>query len=500
MKHKIFISLLLIFVLYASCNDDVLYKTDPNNLSPDSFFKTAAQVEATTTGTYVHLQEQGLYARHMFFMMDNMSQENGRNNDLEPDKVEYVLFSFNPTHGAIGLYWDVCYRGINSCNLVLNNADKINAINETELPSHMKTKFIGEAKFMRALYYFFLVTRFGGVPLMDGSTFENQPRSTSDEIYDFIIQDLKDATTMLRSKDVEDKGRATQEAAIAMLGKVYLFRNEKTLAMTEFLKIYQKFELEDNYFDNFTEEGEFGKESIFEIVFDDEIGGSPWGIPATGIAEATFRGQEYGFLDWNNVHVSDDLLNEYEAGDGRYRDNFYTEGSILETTQVLVKTGPSPAIVPEGEFYIPQERNGAWRKYQNYHIQPNEDFESGINFKYLRYADVLLMMAECVYETDPARAVGYINEVRERPSTNLTPLATTPTLSSSEVFDAIVHERKCELAGEQIRFNDIIRWGNAATELAGSNFQAGKHELLPIPSGEINNNIELTQADQNPGY
>ena len=89
------------------------------------------------------------------------------------------------------------------------------------------------------------------------------------------------------------------------------------------------------------------------------------------------------------------------------------------------------------------------------------------------------------------------------PLTSTTSRATArlpTTLSSAQVFNAIVHERKVELAGEQVRFNDIIRWGNAATELAGSNFQAGKHELLPIPAAEINANAALSEVDQNPGY
>ncbi len=489
MKNKILISLVFIIALIVSCDEDALYKTNPNELSPETFFATAAQVESAVNSTYGSLQERGLYSRHMFFMMDNMSQENGRNQQLESDKVEYIQFSFNSNHVSIPLYWDACYRGITNSNLVINNAEKINALPDSELSGPMKAKFVGEAKFMRALYYFFLVTRFGGVPINDGNSTEGQPRASVDDIYNIIIQDLTDASASLRSKNVEDTGRATKEAAIALLGKVYLFRNNKSAALTEFEKIYGAFELEENYFDNFTEENEFGKESIFEIVYDDEIGGQPWGIPSTGTAEAGFRGQEYGLLNWYNVHITDDLLDEYEPGDGRIKDNFYQPGDeyCCGTIQESDLADASGTIYRAG-----------WKKYQNYHAEASEDAASGINFKYLRYSDVLLMMAECVYENDPARAVGYINEVRTRPSTGLAPLPTT--LSSSQVFDAIVHERKCELAGEQVRFNDILRWGIADTELAGSNFQAGKHELLPIPQGEINANSALTDADQNPGY
>jgi hypothetical protein len=143
--------------------------------------------------------------------------------------------------------------------------------------------------------------------------------------------------------------------------------------------------------------------------------------------------------------------------------------------------------------------NAGWSKYNNYYKDANEDQMSGINFKYLRYADVLLMMAECESMRSGGSqdvAVGYINQVRARAG-----LADLPTgMSQAQVFEALVHERKVELAGEQSRFNDIVRWGIASTELAGTNFQAGKHELLPIPQREIDANENMGPDAQNPGY
>ncbi|MGB7394802.1 MAG: RagB/SusD family nutrient uptake outer membrane protein, partial [Pricia sp.] len=123
--------------------------------------------------------------------------------------------------------------------------------------------------------------------------------------------------------------------------------------------------------------------------------------------------------------------------------------------------------------------------------------ESGINMKYLRYSDVLLMMAECENQLgNQAAAVGLINQVRDR--AGLDGLSTS--LTQNQVFDAIVHERAVELAGEQIRFNDILRWGVAADVLSDTNFQESKHTLLPIPDREISSNEAITAADQNPGY
>lgn len=314
-----------------------------------------------------------------------------------------------------------------------------------------------------------------------------------------IISDLQAASTSLLDKGVEDFGRATKGAAQALLGKVYLFRGEYDLALAEFNKI-TGYSLEPDYFDNFKEETEHGVESIFEIEYDDALGASAkWNSSVTGAGpnEATFRGQEYGFNDWFNVYPSDDLVNEFEDGDLRFGGNFYYEGS--EISIGVVKTGPKPEVVPEGEVYIPLEREVAWKKYQNYYKDANEDQESGINFKYLRYADVLLMMAECESLRPGGSqdvAAGYIDEVRER--AGLGSIGTG--LSATQVFDAIVHERKVELAGEQVRFNDILRWNLVSTELAGTNFQIGKNELWPIPDREIASNENMTDADQNPGY
>ena len=194
--------------------------------------------------------------------------------------------------------------------------------------------------------------------------------------------------------------------------------------------------------------------------------------------------QEYGMFDWFNVYPSDMLLDEYEPGDSRYSDNFYSVGDTYAGGVIEA---------------ISNDRRAGWRKYQNYYKDLNEDQASGINMKVIRYADVLLMMAECANEVrSQAEAVGYINEVRARPSVNLPPVATS--LNKAQVFDAIVHERAVELAGEQVRFPDLVRWGMAPEILGKFGFQAGKNEIFPIPNREISSNENITPADQNPGY
>lgn len=475
-----------------SCNEDRLELTNPNQLSPESFFKTEAQVQSAVNAAYANLQTRGLYSRHMFFMMDCMAQENSGNPQLESDKVQYLEFSFDSSHGPIADYWESCYRGINKANFVIGNSDAINEISDSFLSQEKKKKFIAEAKFLRGLYYFLLTTRFGNIPLItaipEGAA--GFPITPQSEVYAQIIKDLRDASNDLLIKD--DDGRAYKNAAIAILGKVLLFQKDYTGAMEQFTNLYGKYTLEANYFDNFKVETEHGKESIFEIEYDETLGRSAvWASQVSGAGpnESTFRGREYGFLDWFNVYPSNNLLDEFEAGDKRYAGSFYSEGDTYNLGTAIV----TAENLTSGTGL----KRAVWKKYQNYYKQPNEDSYSSINFKYMRYADVLLMMAECANElSDQATAIGYINEVRLR--AGLADLATG--LTRDQVFEALVHERQVEFAGEQSRFNDIIRWGIASTELSESNFQAGTHELLPIPDREIESNEAVGPEDQNPGY
>jgi len=491
-KFNLILAFVFAIAFTVSCNEEDLELVNPNQLSPETFLKTEAQVQSAVNAVYSNMQTRGLFSRHWFFMLDNMAHENGGNNQLEADKRQYLDFSFDSSHGAIGAFWDSCYRGIYKANYVIENESLINEIPESFLSSAKKAKFIGEAKFMRALYYFWITTRYGDAPLttvipVDGTGLTKSPQA---DIYAQIVTDLQAAIPVLLDKGSEDNGRATKGAAQALLGKVYLFLKQYDDALAQFNAL-SGYSLEANYFDNFMEETEHGVESIFEVEYDDDLGSSAvWNSDRSGQGpnESTFRGQEYGFNDWFNVFPSDDLLNEYEAGDIRYEQSFFVNGDLFAGGTMTVDHFPSNG-----------GGNAGWSKYCNYYKDSNEDTASGINVKYLRYADVLLMMAECESLRSGGNqdvAIGYINQVRARAGLAILPNG----LNAAQVFEALVHERKVELAGEQVRFDDIIRWGIAGTELAGTNFQAGKHERLPIPQGEIDSNENMSAGDQNPGY
>lgn len=509
-----------VLVLSNSCNSKKLDLANPNQLQPETFFKTENQVKSAVNAIYGSMQTTAMYNRHMWFGNDNMAHENAGNPQLEADKRQYLNFDFDYTHGAIGDYWESCYRGINKANFVINNKDIIAKIPDAQLAAAMKDKYVGEAKFMRAAYYFWLVIKFGDVPLILDVPVDIQgtARNPAADIWAQIETDLTDATNVLLDKANEDLGRATKGAAWALLGKARLFQKNYTGALTAFNNV-TGYTLEANYLNNFLEETEHGPESIFEVEFNVAAGNSSeWnsGVSDAGLNESCFRGQEYGCMDWFNVFPSVNLRNEFEAGDPRYNFCFYTDGQPYNNgANTMVIT---PLAQSDGSNY---PRVG-WRKYQNYYKTSSESTPnpqaSGINMKVIRYADVLLMMAECEANTGaiPA-AVGHMNQVRARASVNM-PLYGTPAMDAiypvgnlDQFMVALEHERKVELCGEQVRFPDLVRWGRLAPfmaqliagtqlpikEKADIKFDPVKNQLWPIPQREMQSNTKMTQ---NPGY
>jgi hypothetical protein len=539
-----------------SCNEDKLALVNPNDLSPDTYFATDAQLESAVNSIYGSLQTTSLYNRHMWFGLDNMSHETSGNTALEADKRVYLDFTFDATHGPIGGFWESCYRGINKANFVINNEDKIALIPASVTSQVRKDKFIGEAKFMRALYYFMLVNRFGDIPIYTEVPSDNQglARSPKADVWALIEADLVDATDRLLTKaDETEVGRATKGAAWALLGKARLYQASTNSAKyAEALAAFNEvtgptnagigYGLEPVYFDNFREETENGIESLFEVQFSVAAGySSQWAGDRTdvGLNEATFRGQEYGFLNWFNVYPSDNLTAEYETAadngvkeDPRVRYSIYQNGdtyfggNVVNIANVVTTVGAQTETVT---------RQG-WAKYEPYYKQIAViNNVTGINMKVIRYADVLLMKAECQANTsDLAGAIATMNLVRQRADVDLPLYGTAGAMNTNypvgtvpEFMDALEHERKVELAGEQVRFDDLLRWnkldafiaqlkndpnidpawdGNGdnswlpINEKAANVYLSPKNHLWPIPQSEIDNNVNIDPEDQNPGY
>ncbi|MEP5340200.1 MAG: RagB/SusD family nutrient uptake outer membrane protein [Algibacter sp.] len=462
------ISVLIIGIL-ISCNESDIELTNPNQLSTETYFKSSAQLESSVTAAYAYLQEVGNYARYQFYINDNIAGENYAAGNLEADKVQMINRDIDEANNGNNQYWDHNYKGIGRCNFVIDSESSFENIDATEI-----TQRLGEIRFLRALYYFNIVTKYGEVPLVLSSetVAGGRPKSSITDIYAAIVTDLQFATTNLPAKGTQEVGRATSGAAWALLGKVLLQNDDASGAKTALANV-TGYSLVDNYIDNFTVSGEHNDESIFEIHYDESTGaGDSWNQDGLGNSETSFRAQEYS--GWYNVKPSQTLLDEFEDGDTRYSDTFYSindndNGTMTNIYNKGTTTFTSGTIGPDD--------NPAWRKYQNLDNRAAETTESGINARVIRYADVLLMKAEAEIRSGGTESValGYLNEVRNRASVSMPAISVS---GAPAILDAIKHERWVELAGEQSRYLDLQRFD-------------GFTYLMPIPNIELQANTNL---------
>lgn len=507
MKTKILYTL-AIAMLVCSCDSDLLDKSNPNNLTTDSYFKNDEEISKALNGVYAMLQSGNLNGREWFFLHDLRSDDvQSGGGQLQTERNQILTGTHSPNNFVLAGVFQNLYKLIHRANAVIEKAPQAKIKDEA-----LVTRYISEARFLRAWAYNELLTLWGGVPIYTTyakTLSDTKPRATETEVYNFLVQELKEIqSTLPSSYSDNDLGRATLGAAQMLLAKVHLWNGDYTNAKIELEKIKaQGYSLVDNYFDNFSEETEYNAESIWEISYT-STGGYNWDGDGNdyGPNESWIRSQEYSAVGWRNLIPSDGLLAEFENGDPRLNDNFYFTGDTYGDPS-------NPKTLSDGDqrgntvMYQNVAQKVSWKKYSvMYKLDPGGFYDQiGINYRMYRYADVLLLLAECENEVgSPTSAIDYLNAVRNRPSVNMPdyPTAAYPVNSKAEIFKAIVHERRTELAGEEIRNYDILRWrkNGKLTSEPIPYFQPNKHEKLPIPQDELNNNPFIEQADQNPGY
>ncbi|MCH7414116.1 RagB/SusD family nutrient uptake outer membrane protein [Belliella sp. R4-6] len=507
MKIRLLITACLLMVGIVSCDDEKLSPINPNQLSVETFFVSGPQLVAGVNSAYSALQGLDLYIREYFFLHDMLSDEVASGGgQLEAHRNQLLQGAIDPSNPLIISNWRGWYRVIHRANIVIDNAENVTE----EITEALRERVLGEAYFLRGWAYYELGSLWGGVPLMTtmATSIESAtPRSTEEETMQQAISDLTMAISKLPNKSTygsADLGRATNAAARAMLAKVHLFRGEFENAkpLLEAIINSGEYELIPRYLSNFEEENEHNQESIFEVNMTRDFGdANVWDGDGSGISFSTFRGQEYSPTAWRNLVPGPGLINAFEMiangaekDDPRFSYNFYRVGDTYNNGNNTL----TPDAV-QGDINRP-----SWRKYTMIYKQSAENMASGINFRVIRYADVLLMMAEVENELgNTSAALPYLNATRERADVNmpLYPTSQYPVGTQTQMRIAIQHERQVELPGEQIRNRDIRRWRrlNLLQNEPVANFRS-HHDLLPLPFAEIDNNAALTNADQNPGY
>jgi tetratricopeptide (TPR) repeat protein len=515
MKYKIYNYLAGFFslaIITTSCvNDEDLTQVDPNNDAVDSFWKTEQDAVEGVNAAYGSLLTDGTYMRSTPLLLD-LKGDDTRSNSPWGSMYNVGRFNSNVSDAAIyGWAYETYYQGIYRANQVLTN---VPAISMTD--AALKNRILGEALFLRGLYLFHAVNMFKNVPLpTEIAAF--YPQKTEAEGWAQVIADFKAAAELLpvSHPDANNKGRATKGAALGYLGKAYLFTKDFPNAKIAFKQVIDLgvYSLVSNYRDNFTDTNENNSESLFEVQFSRSAGGVDlgWGgAPASGWGKTSARAITYGprAFGWTDVQPTFTLFNEFQEE----KTVTNTVDPRLDATMFYNKPGGMQLYGQNfATFYAGNagDLNDLFcRKYQNSDGNyANEfDWRSGINERLLRYADVLLMYAECLNETgDTPGAYTYIQMVRSR--VGLPNLATAkPGMNQLQMREQIGHERFLEFPLEGHRFDDIRRWGwlqdpvklawLKSRDVEFNSYAAGR-EFFPIPQLEMDNNPGTIQ---NSGY
>ena len=487
----ILFSALLTIPLLEGC-EDFLDKNLQGELTQATFPVTASDALLATNAVYSTLREWH-YHSGGYPILDIMSDDaaKGSNpNDQLGTVGSYNTFRITTTQDGLDRWWATLYEGIKMANVVI---EKVPAI---EMDTVLRSRYLGEARFLRGLYYFDLVRAWGGVPKV---TSINPPlkltRSTKDEIYQLIEEDLLYAIDRLVEKSalpVTDYGRATKGAAKALLGKVYLFRNDFVNAEKYLLEVIasDEYDLEPVFADANGVNGEQGIESVIEVgALEVEGGPGDQYANTQGVRGSPNRG-------WGFNRPTLDLRYSFEEGDPRLDATIIDLGEVLDGVEIKGDGSTPDETRDEENNLIEVEcyNQKVWTPGNNTMTQ------FGHNRRLMRYADVLLMAAEALNENNkPGQALEYLNLVRERARQGNSAILPDITETGKDALrDLIFKERRSELAMEGIRFWDLVRSGKAPAVLGPLGFIQGKHELLPIPQTEID--ISQGTLTQNPNW
>ena len=484
-RNRFALVLLAGAMLGVSCKKDFL-DVDPQGQQPSQqFFQTQEDATKAVNAMYANLREWRQVA-FAAIAIESMGSDDAEKGSTPGDAAffnNFDNFTHTATEGQLNDFWTGQYQQINLTNQVLDNIPAI------QMDESLKSRYLAEAKFLRAYAYFRLVRAFGGVPLRlqlpkDPSEY-NIPRNSAEEVYAAIEKDLTEAAAVLpASYGPADLGRATKGAALALHAKVSMYQKkwQQVFDLTNQVTALG-YTLFPDYEKLFRIQNENNTESVFEIqaatlTAIDGASNSQYS-QVQGVRGVTGGG--WGF----NV-PTEDLANAYEAGDPRRDATIIFRGETTPQGDAIPATGDNPRY--NQKSYVPFTTP----------FRQNEGEEQ--NIRVIRYADVLLMNAEAANELgNTAQALASLEQVRARArGGNAAILPRVTTTDQAALRQAIWRERRVELAMEFDRFFDVVRQGRGVEVFGPKGFKAGKNELMPIPQTELD--LSAGVLTQNPGY
>ena len=473
-------SLVALFFIASSCKKQL--ELEPHKIYYENFYQTSEDAVSAINAVYDVLTQVNMYNGSLWMIQDIGSDDcNARPTLNDPNLREFQTYGIGANNNYVAGMWQESYLGISRANIVLEKVPPIS------MDSALKQRILGEAFFLRGLFYFNLVRLYGDVPVVLKPTSANltdeelyPSRTSSEKVYEQVKSDLLNALQRLPDaySSGADKGRATSGAALGVLSKVYLTQQDwvEALAASGTIIGSGTYSLWPDYTFNFKESKVNGVESVFEVQFYRKVTSENSRIVISGlpVLPAVFPAG-VGIME-----PTTDLLEGFEEGDYRKEATFF-------------------------DHY--------WNYTFDPHIQkhwdrdaydPDETGQSGANFQLMRYAEVLLIFAEAENEANGPTGLAYdaINQVRARARNgNPDVLPDLAGLSQDQFREAVLQERRHEFVNEGQRWYDLVRTGNLiefVKRAKGDQSNPQPHNyLFPIPQRERDLNHNLTQ---NPGY
>ncbi|CAL1518923.1 RagB/SusD family nutrient uptake outer membrane protein [Chitinophaga sp. MM2321] len=487
-------------IVFSSCSDK-LDLTNPNKLTSETFWRNESDFKQAITACYTPLKNWngGYYGTRGLMTRISRADDIEFRNDIN-EIYSMHRFTNDPNNAVAQNIFYQFYNAIYRANSILKE------IEGKPFPAEFISGVRAEALFIRGMYYFMLAREFGDVPLrlipsQDPASFP-MAKSPQADIYAQAATDLKEAAGLLPLKN--DIGKPTSGTAYAYLGKLYVYTKkwpEAKGTLEPLTKAPYTYQLVADYAWNFDEAHEHNSESIFEILYERVGGTDQWdngeganSAQTTTIAVEYAAGSVKGWFEaWPTKKMMDIFLQEKAAGGGMdYR---------VTTSVAWNYPGCMYYMKPIQQALNADELNNYWIiKYSNSKTRTEEaaDIASTIDERAMRFADVILLLAECELETaNPGGAIGYIDQIRTRGG-NLLPYAGAK--DAVAVKQELIHQRAIEFFKEGERFYDLRRWGLLEQELKAqdpirfANFSK-RNYYLPIPAKEIQTNTLCTKSE-----
>ncbi len=485
----------LLFVLFLSSCHNFLDENLQGTFSSATFYKSQSDALVAITGVYS--STAFVNTMNQLWVFGDVASDDAMKGGLSGDQsdVQYIdQFNYVRTNTVLNNVWQYYYDGIARANYVLYYVPAIS------MDTKLKNRILGEAKFLRAYFYFNLVNIYGEIPLKLSpplsSSVINLPKSPVETIYTHIESDLTDASKVLsNSYSGADVGRATKGAAFGLLAKARLYNQDWSgaLAAIDSLEASASYALVPVYKNNFLDSTQNNSESVFEIQ---HLSGQS---PSLG----SFLNQYFSPATYNGYYFNAPVQNfvaEFEA----------TSGGIVDP-RLDYTVGRAGNKWVNGEPFDPTWSATGYlnRKHSQSKYDAPIIGNSGLNYVYLRYADILLMKAEAMNELNQgAQAIVPLNLVRKRARESylfdhgLTGFGTVPAnllpdvvyVDQPSLRSAIQHERRVELGFEFHRYFDLMRYGQQVAEaaLGSTGFTFVKNRYFLIPQSELDTNPAIT--------